>query len=104
MLVYTNSFSEEMHHRRLLNLKEGEGYREVVSCTREGGPKMLRLLEREADHIGDFLAEAKTLDGVRVLYCGPKEVHQYLTGFISQLLGISVADLAKRKVIINENW
>lgn len=62
---------------------------------------MMRLLEAEAAKIGEFISQGKTLDGVRVLYCGPKEVHQYLVGFISQLVGISVADLTKRKVIVH---
>jgi hypothetical protein len=95
MLVYTNSYGDEMHHRKLLPLEEGEDYNEVASCTREGGTKMIRLLEREADRIGDFMAKSKSLSKLRVLYCGPKEVQQYLVGFISKLLGIPTEQAKK---------
>lgn len=67
-----------------------------MSCTREGGPKLIRLIEGNLGRLGEFLLRGNS----RVFYCGPKEIQDFLFRCVASVLQTSVGEISKRKLIV----
>lgn len=63
---------------------------------------MIRLIESEVQRIIDIISKGKSK--TRIFYCGPKEIYEFLLGFISKITEQTPEDIKKSKLIVYENW
>ena len=101
LLIYCNSYKDEMYHHTLLPDLEQKtkNFEEKLSCTREEGLKMADLIE-SCSPIITGMVKSKGVNNCRVFFCGPKQLQSTLAHLLVKMLEISFEELNKSKMIV----